>query len=184
MLDRFRTAGALLEGHFLLSSGLHSSSYLQAALVLQYPPEAEWFGKAIAAEYAQKGIELVTAPALGGIIIGHEVARALKARFIWTERQQGKMTLRRGFWIREGEPTLVVEDVITTGGSTRETIETLRAAGARVVAAASIVDRSVGTAQVGVPRSALITLDVPTFEPAVCEQCKRGVPLVKPGSRG
>jgi orotate phosphoribosyltransferase len=183
VLDRFRKSGALLEGHFILSSGLHSSSYLQSALVLQYPAEAEWLGRAIAAGYEDQDIELVASPALGGIIIGHEVARALDARFLWTEREQGKMALRRGFQIAAGEPTLVVEDVITTGGSTRETIETLQAAGARVVAAASIIDRSMGRADVGVPRKALATLDVPAFEPAVCELCKRGVPLVKPGSR-
>ncbi|HKZ80855.1 MAG TPA: orotate phosphoribosyltransferase [Pyrinomonadaceae bacterium] len=183
VFDRFRKAGALLEGHFILSSGLHSSSYLQSALVLQYPKEAELLGKALAAEFVDQKIELVAAPALGGIIIGHEVARALGARFVWTERQQGRMMLRRGFQVAVDELTLVVEDVITTGGSTRETIETLQAAGAQVLAAASIIDRSMGRADVGVPRKALATLDVPALEPAVCDLCRQGVPLVKPGSR-
>lgn len=183
MLDRFRKAGALLSGHFILSSGLHSSCYLQSALVLQYPAEALRLGEGLAAEYVNHKIALVASPALGGIIIGHEVARALGARFIWTERQEGRMILRRGFQVAVDERTLVVEDVITTGGSTRETIEALRAAGAQVLSAASIIDRSMGRADVGVPRKALATLDVPALEPAVCDMCKRGVPLVKPGSR-
>ncbi|HEX8852269.1 MAG TPA: orotate phosphoribosyltransferase, partial [Pyrinomonadaceae bacterium] len=130
VLDRFRRTGALLEGHFILTSGLHSSSYLQCALVLQYPAEAESFGRAIAARFAQQSVETVVAPAIGGIVIGWEVARSLGVRSIWTEREGGQMTLRRGFGVRSGESVIVVEDVITTGGSTRETIETLRAAGA------------------------------------------------------
>src|SRR5205823_9920581 len=125
----------------------------------------------------------VAAPAIGGIVIGYEVARQLDARFIWTEREAGRMTLRRGFAVQPHERVLVVEDVITTGGSTRETIETLRDAGALVVGAASIIDRSGGRADVGVPRAALATLDVPALAPAACPQCAAGVPAVKPGSR-
>jgi orotate phosphoribosyltransferase len=125
----------------------------------------------------------VAAPAIGGIVIGYEVARAMGARFIWTEREAGQMTLRRGFTVRAGESVLVVEDVITTGGSTRETIETIRTAGARIVGAASIIDRSQGRADVGVPRIALATLDVPSVAPSACEPCARGEEAIKPGSR-
>ena len=184
MIDEFRKAGALLEGHFQLTSGLHSTVYLQCALVLQFPEKAESFGRAIAEKYRDDGIQLVASPAIGGIVIGHEVARALGARFIWTERQGGEMTLRRGFSVSPGEKTLVVEDVITTGGSTRETIEALQRAGANVVAAASIIDRSGGSADVNVPRMALASLKVLSVEPAVCDACKLGDPAVKPGSRG
>ncbi|MCA1594246.1 MAG: orotate phosphoribosyltransferase [Acidobacteria bacterium] len=183
VIDRFRRTGALLEGHFVLTSGLHSPNYLQCALVLQHPAEAEAFGHAIAEQFAGQRIETVVAPAIGGIIIGWEVARALGVRSVWTEREEGRMTLRRGFSIRQGESVLVVEDVVTTGGSTRETIEALREAGARVVGAASIIDRSGGRADVGVPRVALATLDVPALAPAACPQCAEGVPAIKPGSR-
>jgi orotate phosphoribosyltransferase len=137
-----------------------------------------------AQHFQTENIQTVAAPAIGGIVIGYEVARALGARFIWTERQEGDMILRRGFSVSPGERVLVVEDVVTTGGSTRETVAALQANGAEVVAAASIIDRSAGDANVGVPRIALATLDVPAVEPAVCELCKRGEPAVKPGSRG
>jgi orotate phosphoribosyltransferase len=182
VLEKFRQTGALLEGHFILSSGLHSTNYLQCALVLQYPEDAQEFGYAIAENFGGEKIELVASPAIGGIIIGHELARALGARFVWTEREHGKLTLRRGFSVWPGERTLVVEDVVTTGGSTRETIAALRAVGADVLAAASIIDRSSGQADVGVRRIALATLDVPGVEPALCDACKRGEPAIKPGS--
>ena len=183
VIDEFKESGALLEGHFKLSSGLHSSVYLQCALVLQYPAKAEAFGCAIAERYASQQIELVASPAIGGLIIGHEVARALGARFIWTERQDGEMILRRGFTVRAGERVLVVEDVVTTGGSTRETIVALQNAGANVIGAASIIDRSSGKADVGVARTSLASLDVKSFDPAECELCDRGIEVVKPGSR-
>ena len=183
VIERFRRTGALLEGHFVLTSGLHSTGYLQCALVLQHPSEAEPLGRALAERFAGTRVETVAAPAIGGIIIGWEVARALGVRSIWTEREEGRMTLRRGFSVRPGERVLVVEDVVTTGGSTRETIEALRAAGAIVVGAASIIDRSGGRADVGVPRFALATLDVPALAPSACPQCAAGVPAVKPGSR-
>jgi orotate phosphoribosyltransferase len=183
VIERFRRTGALLEGHFILSSGLHSSNYLQCALLLQHPAEAARFGQALAEKFRDERIVTVAAPAIGGLIIGYEVARSLGARFIWTEREAGEMTLRRGFTVRRGEAVLVVEDVITTGGSTRETIETLLRAGARVVAAASIIDRSSGRADVGVPRVALATLDVPAVAPDACAACARGEMAVKPGSR-
>ena len=184
VINEFKQTGALLEGHFQLTSGLHSTVYLQCARVLQFPEKAETFGRAIAQKFANAGIQLVASPAIGGIVIGHEVARALGARFIWTEREGGEMTLRRGFTVSPGERTLVIEDVITTGGSTRETIDALKSAGADVVAAASIIDRSGGSVEVGVPRVALATLKVLSVEPAVCDACKMGEPAVKPGSRG
>jgi orotate phosphoribosyltransferase len=183
VIDQFRKTGALLEGHFQLSSGLHSTVYLQCALVLQFPERAQEFGRAIAEKFEGQGIQLVASPAIGGIVIGHEVARALGARFVWTERDAGQMTLRRGFTVAPGEKTLVVEDVITTGGSTRETIEALKRAGAEVIAAASIIDRSAGSAAVGVPLAALASLKVLAVEPVVCDACKLGEPIVKPGSR-
>lgn len=183
VLDRFRRTGALLEGHFVLTSGLHSTQYLQCALVLQHPSEAEALGRALAERLSGRQAETVVAPAIGGIIIGWEAARALGLRSIWTEREDGRMTLRRGFTVRPGERVLVVEDVVTTGGSTRETIAALREAGALVVGAASIIDRSGGGADVGVPRVALATLEVPAVAPAACPLCASGVPAVKPGSR-
>jgi orotate phosphoribosyltransferase len=184
VIERFRRTGALLEGHFILTSGLHSSVYLQCALVLQHPPEAEAFARALAGQFAGRGIQTVVAPAIGGIVIGYETARALGARSLWTERDAaGGMTLRRGFGVRAGESVLVVEDVITTGGSTRETIEVMRAAGASVVGAASIIDRSGGRVDVGVPRVALATLDVPAVAPSACPACLRGETATKPGSR-
>ena len=167
----------------MLTSGLHSAVYLQCALVLQHPREAEAFSRGIAEDFQAENIQTVASPAIGGLIIGHEVARALGARFIWTERENGKMVLRRGFSVSPGERVLVVEDVVTTGGSTRETVAALQANGAKVVAAASIIDRSSGQADVGVPRIALATLDVPSVDPANCEFCARGESAVKPGSR-
>jgi orotate phosphoribosyltransferase len=183
VIRKFRETGALLEGHFVLSSGLHSAVYLQCALVLQYPTEAEEFGRAIAEQFQTQNIQTVASPAIGGLIIGHEVARSLGARFIWTERENGAMALRRGFAVSAGERVLVVEDVVTTGGSTRETVAALQAHGAQVAGAASIIDRSSGKADVGAPRIALATLDVPAVNPSVCDLCRRGEAAVKPGSR-
>ena len=187
ILDLFRTTGAYLNGHFRLTSGLHSPEYLQSALVLQHPRHAAELGLLLAdalCRLVPEPVGLVVSPALGGLIIGHEVARALGARFIFTERDENKrMTLRRGFTVTQGEPAVVVEDVITTGGSTRDVVEVLRAAGARPLAAGSIVDRSGGRADVGVPRVALVTLQVVAYDPAQCPLCAQGMPAVKPGSR-
>ena len=183
VLESFKRTGALLEGHFVLSSGLHSSVYLQCAIALQAPAVAAQFGEAIADQFRAESIETVASPAIGGLIIGFEVARQLGVRFIWTEREQGTMTLRRGFTVRAGERILVVEDVITTGGSTRDTIKALTDRGAAVVAAASIIDRSGGEADVGVPRFSLATLNVPAAMPTECELCARGDVAAKPGSR-
>lgn len=183
VIEKFRNTGALLEGHFILTSGLHSNVYLQCALVLQHPEQAESLGREIAENFKNQNIQVVASPAIGGLIVGHEVARALGARFVWTEREQGKMTLRRGFTLSPHERVVVVEDVVTTGGSTRETIETLQAAGASVIGAASIIDRSSGQAEVGVPRIALATLNVEAVDPAECLACARGDVAIKPGSR-
>jgi orotate phosphoribosyltransferase len=183
ILEHFRQTDALLEGHFILSSGLHSPNYLQCALALQYPADAARFGRAIAEHFTNENIETVASPAIGGLVIGYAVAAALNVRFIWTERQDGVMTLRRGFSVRENERILVVEDVITTGGSTRECIEALETRGAKVVGAASIIDRSGGAADVGVPRIALVSMQVPSYKPEDCPLCKAGTEAVKPGSR-
>jgi orotate phosphoribosyltransferase len=206
VLDRFRRAHALLEGHFRLTSGLHSPGYLQCALVLQHPREAEALGAAIADRVRDLAVQIVLSPALGGIVIGQEVGRALGVRAIFAERQDGRLTLRRGFALDPGERVLVVEDVVTTGGSTRETIDLAREAGAVVVGAAAVIDRRAipnpvpnpkiqsphseelgsGIRDVGfheVPFYALAQVSLPTYDPASCPLCRAGVPVVKPGSR-
>ena len=183
VLDMFRRSGALHEGHFRLTSGLHSPGYLQAALVLQHPHEAETLGAALAALARDCGAQAVLSPALGGIVIGQEVGRALGVRAMFAERQGGKLTLRRGFSIAPGERVLVVEDVVTTGGSTRETIDVARAEGATVVGAAVIIDRSGGANPVDVPFHCLASLSLPTYAPEACPLCLAGQPVVKPGSR-
>jgi len=187
LLDLFRKSGALLEGHFRLTSGLHSPGYLQCALVLQHPRYAEALGAAIAARSIDRRATVVLSPALGGIVIGQEVGRALGIRAIFAERQDGELTLRRGFMLGEADRVLVIEDVLTTGGSTRETMQVARAAGAQVVGAGSIVDRSgpdsARTPDLGVPFVTLLHIDLPTYEPDKCPSCAQGWPVVKPGSR-
>jgi orotate phosphoribosyltransferase len=188
VLDLFLETGAYLKGHFRLTSGRHSSEYLQCALVLAHPRHAETLGRALAEGVArlagERTIETVVSPAMGGLIIGHEVARALGARHIFTERDADrKMVLRRGFALRAGETAVVIEDVVTTGGSSLEVVELLKAAGADVLAAGSIIDRSGGRADLGLPRVALATLNVISWEPAQCPLCAQGLPVVKPGSR-
>ena len=183
ILDRFRRVGGLLEGHFRLTSGLHSAGYLQSALVLQHPREAEACGAALAEQLRGLGAQVVLSPALGGIVIGQEVARALGVRAVFAERQDGRLVLRRGFTLEPGEKVLVVEDVVTTGGSTRETIDVARAAGAVVVGAAAIIDRSGGQQRLDVPFHALAEVSLPTYEPESCPLCLAGQPVVKPGSR-
>ena len=172
-----------------MTSGLHSPAYLQSAKVLSYPQHAEELGRKLADQLngliGGEKVELVVSPALGGLIIGHEVARAFGVRFFFTERdaETNRMTLRRGFEVTPGETAVVVEDVITTGGSTREVVEVLQGGGARVLAAGSIIDRSNGKADVGVPRVALERLEVVAYDPAACPLCRSGEPLLKPGSR-
>jgi orotate phosphoribosyltransferase len=184
----FRSTGAYLQGHFQLTSGLHSGEYLQCAQVLQYPEHAEKLGLLLAEALRQvvpEKIHVVASPALGGLIIGHEVARSLGARFIFTERDAAtkRMTLRRGFTIGENENAVVIEDVITTGGSTQDVVEVIRAAGGKVSGAGSIIDRSGGRASVGVPRVALVTMQVAAHPPQDCPLCRSGIPVAKPGSR-
>lgn len=188
ILSAFFETGAYLKGHFRLTSGLHSPEYLQCALVLQYPRHAEHFGRLLATEFRRLeptlDVGVVASPAIGGLIIGHEVARALGARFIFTERDaSGKMVLRRGFSIEPGETAVVVEDVVTTGGSSREVIDILKNAGARVIGAGSIIDRSGGAVDLGIPRVALKTLEVVAYREEDCPLCRAGSPVVKPGSR-
>lgn len=179
----FRRSGALQEGHFRLSSGLHSPGYLQCALVLQHPRDAEALGAALGTVVRALGAQTVLSPALGGIVIGQEVGRALGVRAMFAERQDGTLTLRRGFALEPGEKVLVVEDVVTTGGSTRETMDVARAAGAVVVGACAVVDRSGGKHVLDVPFHALMPMDVTTYDPLACPLCQAGVPIVKPGSR-
>jgi orotate phosphoribosyltransferase len=187
VLALFEQAGAYLKGHFRLTSGLHSPEYLQCALVLRYPSHAETLGRALAASLRElaegQSIDLVVSPAMGGIVIGHEVARALGVPAIFTERENGAMALRRGFHIEPGTRVVVVEDVVTTGLSTREVIQVLRDSGAQVLAAGSIIDRSGGTADLGVPRAALTTMNTTTWPQDHCPLCAQGSPVVKPGSR-
>jgi orotate phosphoribosyltransferase len=183
VLDLFRRSGALLEGHFRLTSGLHSPGYLQCALVLAQPESAEALGRALADRVRGVRPTVVLSPAIGGIVIGHEVARALGVRALFAERQDGQLTLRRGFTLSERDRVLVVEDVLTTGGSTRETMDVAKAAGTQVVGAASIVNRSGGTAKFDVPLESLLDYSLPTYEPDKCPLCAKGLPVVKPGSR-
>lgn len=189
VLQLFQETGAYLRGHFRLTSGLHSPEYLQCALVLQHPASAERLGQLLARECEriepEEKITVVVAPAMGGLIIGHEVARALRARSIFTERDPAskRMILRRGFTLEPSDKALVIEDVVTTGGSSREVVELLRDLGVKVVGAGSIIDRSGGRADLTVPRRALVTLQVMAYNPESCPLCLQGVPLRKPGSR-
>jgi orotate phosphoribosyltransferase len=188
IMQVFRETGAYLTGHFRLTSGLHSNQYLQCALVLARPAIAERLGRELAASF-EPGPDVVVSPAVGGLIIGHEVARALAKsengpRFIFTERDSaGKMALRRGFSVSDGETAIVIEDVVTTGGSTREVIELLQASGVRVLGAGSIIDRSGGRVGLGVPRVALATLEAAAWSAEECPLCRQGLAIEKPGSR-
>lgn len=184
VLDLFRKRGALLEGHFVLSSGLHSTGYLQCALILQHPADAESLGRALGEKVKAAGhqVDVVLSPAMGGLIIGHEVGRALGVRAIFAERQEGSLTLRRGFRLEPGERVLVVEDVVTTGKSTLETVVVAEQAGATVVAAASIINRGGGDG-LSVPYVSLADARFPTFAADAVPEALRDVPAVKPGSR-
>jgi orotate phosphoribosyltransferase len=189
VMDLFERTGAYLRGHFRLTSGLHSGEYLQCAKVLANPAYAELLGRQLAAKLVtlipNLTIETVVSPAIGGIVIGHEVARALNSRALFTERDStsNAMTLRRGFEVAPGEPVVVIEDVITTGGSTKDVIRVLEAAGAHVLAAGSIIDRSNGRVDLGLKRAALETLDPIAYDPNDCPLCRQGIPVTKPGSR-
>lgn len=183
ILSLFRKTGALLAGHFLLTSGLHSGHYLQCALVLQYPDLAAELGAQLADLLRPTRPDAVAAPAIGGILVAHEAARALGVRALFTERENGVMRLRRGFSLNPGERILVVEDVMTTGGSTRETIGCIAESGGMVVGVGSLVDRSRGAAAFEVPKASLVRLDLENYQAESCPLCRQGLPLVKPGSR-
>lgn len=182
-IDLLKRTGALLEGHFRLSSGRHSDRYCQCAKLLEHPAYAEEVGESLAGLFRKQGIDVVVAPALGGIIIGHEVARALGARSIFAERQDGTMTLRRGFALESGSRVLVVEDVVTTGGSVREVADLARRDGAVVVGFGFILDRSGVTLDLGAPARALARMPLESYEPEECPLCERGLAITKPGSR-
>lgn len=183
ILGIFRQTGALLNGHFLLTSGKHSDTYLQCAKVMQYPAKGEKLCSELASMISEP-VDVVLAPAMGGIRAGHEVARALGARSIYCERVEGQFNLRRGFEIQPGERILVVEDVITTGGSIKEAIELAQSLGGDVILAGCLVDRSNATAELGVPYRSLLQLEVPAYAPSECPMCADGCEdLVKPGSR-
>jgi orotate phosphoribosyltransferase len=182
-LALYEKTGALLRGHFLLSSGLHSDTYLQSALVLQYPEHAAALGTELARHFSHDGVQTVVAPAIGGIIVAHEVARALGVRALFTERENGVMRFRRGFSVAPDERSLVVEDVVTTGGSTGEVIQAVVGQGGRVVGVGSLIDRSGGTAAFSVKRAALATITAPAWAPDACPRCRDGSRPVKPGSR-
>lgn len=181
-LDLFRESGALLDGHFVLRSGLHSRQFFQCALALQRMPVVEKFGKALAGQARGANAETVIAPAMGGLVIGQEVARQLGSRFIFAEKENGKLVLRRGFKISPGEKCLVVEDVVTQGGRVRETMDIVRQCGGTVAGVAMLVDRSNGTVDLGVPTFHLIRLAVETFEPGRLPADLAAIPAVKPGS--
>jgi orotate phosphoribosyltransferase len=182
-LARYEKRGGLLRGHFKLTSGLHSDVYLQSALVLQHPEDAAVLGEGLAAPFRAAGVHTVLAPAVGGILVAHEVARALGVRALFTERENGTMRLRRGFTLGAGERCLVVEDVITTGGSTREVMRCVEEHGGVVVGVGSLIDRSGGTAAFPVKRVALATLTATTYPPESCPLCQAGSVAIKPGSR-
>lgn len=184
VLDIFKQCGAFLTGHFELSSGLHSSQYLQAALVLQYPKYAGKLCSKLAEHFKESAIDLVAAPALGGIIVAHEVARALGVRAIFAEREEGKLKLRRGFSINKSERVIVVEDVVTTGGSIKETMDVIKDSGGIIKGVGAIIDRSEGKVNLGFPLISLLSLTIPIYEPKLCPLCKEGSIAVKPGSRG
>lgn len=182
-LDLFRKSSALLEGHFLLTSGKHSAQYMQCAQVLQYPDRAGVLAEGLATTFRDMGIQTVIGPATGGILVAHEVAKALGVRALFTERENGVMRLRRGFTLSPRERVLVVEDVITTGGSVREVLSVVREFEAIPVGVGVLVDRTGGTIDFGLPQSSIIQLEIQAYEADECPLCARGIPAIKPGSR-
>lgn len=184
ILKLFEETGAILEGHFLLSSGRHSPRYVQCALVLQYPDKAQFLGQRLAERFRAAAVDTVIAPAIGGILVAHEVARALGARAIFAERRGGRMQLRRGFDLSPGERVVVVEDVVTTGESMREVVEIALGKKALVVGLGAILDRGrAARFSAGLSLEALLTLDIPLYEPTRCPLCEQGIPLTIPGTR-
>ena len=183
VLDILKEKDAVLEGHFLLTSGRHSDRYVQCAKLFQYADTSEKICESLAEGLKDMDIDAVVSPAVGGILMGYEMGRQLGVRNIFTERVEGKMALRRGFTVAQGEKLLVVEDVVTTGGSVKEVIALMRELGAEIVGVASVVDRSAGKVDFGVPYKAALSMEVVSFEPEECELCKAGSKPVKPGSR-
>ncbi|MCF8383764.1 MAG: orotate phosphoribosyltransferase [Chlorobium sp.] len=183
MLDMFKSTGALLEGHFRLTSGRHSNTYFQCAKVLQYPEHLSTVCSRIAGHFRESGVETVISPAIGGIVVGTEVGRQLGVKTIFAERKEGKMTIRRGFGLQKGERVVVVEDVITTGGSVAEVIELVEAAGAELVGVGSVVDRSNGKVRLAGNQYSVLLMEVVSYSPEECPLCKKGIPVEAPGSR-
>ncbi|HYF83183.1 MAG TPA: orotate phosphoribosyltransferase [Clostridia bacterium] len=183
MNEILEKSGVLQSGHFLLTSGKHSNKYMQCAKIFQHPDMSAEISKDLAEKYEEYDIDIVIGPAVGGIILAYEVARQLEVRALFAERENGAMTLRRGFEINPGARVLVVEDVITTGGSVKEVINVVRAVGGEVVGVASVVDRSGGKALFDVPFKSAVKIDIDTFDPEECPMCKSGSVAVKPGSR-
>jgi orotate phosphoribosyltransferase len=183
ILEIFKKTEALLEGHFLLTSGRHSNVYFQCAKVLQYPSYMEKICSNIAEYFKNYEIDTIISPAIGGIIVGQEVARQLNKRSIFAEREDKTLILRRGFSLEPGEKVLVCEDVVTTGGSVFEVIDIVKRSGASVVGVGSIVDRSNGKVNFGFPQKSAVMMDVVSFPPEDCELCKKGLSVLKPGSR-
>lgn len=182
-LDIFRKSEALLEGHFLLTSGKHSAQYMQCAQVLQYPDRAAILAEGLASQFKDMGVQTVIGPATGGILVAHEVARALGVRSLFTERENGIMRLRRGFKLTPGERVLVVEDVITTGGSVREVLAVVKEFGATALGVGVLVDRTGGQVDFELPQCSIIQLNIQAFEAEECPLCAQGIPAIKPGSR-
>lgn len=182
-IEIFMKSKALLTGHFRLTSGRHSSQYMQCAQVLQYPRYAGQLCDSLAEKFAGIQVDLVVGPALGGIIVAYEVGRALGVKTFFTEREQGVMSLRRGFAVNPGEKVLVVEDVVTTGGSVKEVINVVREKGGEVVGVGVLVDRSNGKVDFGVRTESILKMEIESFDPEDCPLCKQGLPVVKPGSR-
>ncbi|GAB4300432.1 MAG: orotate phosphoribosyltransferase [Ignavibacteriaceae bacterium] len=183
ILDLFNETGALLKGHFLLTSGRHSDQYFQCAKVLQYPAYTEKICKGITEKFSSVKIDTVISPAIGGIIVGQEVARQLNKRSVFAEREEGRLTLRRGFSLKKNERVLICEDVVTTGGSVFEVIDIVKSFDAQVAGVGFIVDRSNGKVDFGYPQFSSVRLDAVSFLPVECPLCRQGVPVIKPGSR-
>lgn len=183
IVEILKEAGVLLEGHFQLTSGKHSNKYLQCAKIFKNAKYSEELCRDLAEKYADKGVDVVVGPAMGAVIMAYEVSRHLNVPNFFTERENGEMTLRRGFQIEKGQKVLIVEDVVTTGGSVREVIDVVRNAGGEVVGVGSIVDRTGGKIDFGVPYAAVISMEVTAYEKDECPMCKNGEPVVKPGSR-
>lgn len=183
IVDLFRSTGALQHGHFRLTSGLHSAEYFQCAKVLQYPQHNELLCSEISRHFHDARVDLVIAPAIGGIMVGQEVARQLRARGIFAEREDKAMSLRRGFEVKQDERVLVCEDVVTTGGSVQEVVDLVKACGGTVIGVASIVDRSREPIGFGAEFFSLLKMEVPVYQPEACPLCRENIPIVKPGSR-